>query len=90
VYEDAWYVICDGVPAPAFFVAALDSANLHVGGAGIAGGAGEPIQFSNGRNWFLRCDTRLRAEMVAAFLHGRVNNASFHSTIINCRFIQCF
>lgn len=85
---DPWYVICEGWPDNVEFTKALNDANAHIRGNGLAGGENEPIQFNNGRNWFLHCLNREDAAKVSAFLHGRVNSAAFHTTIVDSRYLN--
>ena len=86
---DPWYVICDGLallPANAY-PNAVNAANQHIGGGLVAGAVDEPIQFNNGRNWFLHCPNRQESQKVASFLHGRINDPAFHTTLIDSRFL---
>lgn len=86
---DPWYVVCEGWPAGNAYVNALNAANVHIGGApGAAGQLNEPIQFNNGRNWFLQCHNREHAQRVASFLHGRINSPQFHTSVIDSRFLD--
>jgi hypothetical protein len=87
---DPWYVICEGIPQALqgqLYADAVNAANMHVGGRSIANLQGEPIQFSHGRNWFLNCQGREQAMRVAAFLHGRLQWADFHTSVIDSRFL---
>lgn len=86
---DPWYVICDGyanLPGNTF-TEALNAANQHMGGGQVAGNEGDPIVFQNGNNWFLHCRSREEALQIKAFLHGRINNANFQTSTIDCRFL---
>jgi hypothetical protein len=86
---DPWYVICEGIPQTQdqLYVDAVNAANRHVGGRSIANLRGEPIQFSHGRNWFLHCQDREQAMRVASFLHGRLQWADFHTSVIDSRYL---
>ena len=50
----------------------LNQANNYLGGVGIAGAVGEPIQFQYGQNWFLRIPAgREDARRLIAYIAGR-------------------
>jgi hypothetical protein len=86
---DPWYVMCEGLALlPAnVYNNAVNAANQCIGGGLVAGAVNEPIQFSNGRNWFLHCPDREKSQQVAAFLHGRINDPAFHTTVMDSRFL---
>jgi hypothetical protein len=71
------------------FTDSLNAANKHVGVADNAtGNPNEPITFNKGRNLFLMCPNREIAQQVAAFLHGRLDIPEFHTSVMDCRYLD--
>lgn len=90
---DPWYIIVDPAGIAAVgdeaYITALNNAETHLGGGGLPNEADAVIMFNQDRNWFLMLPTgRETAMRVRSFLHGAVNNESFHTIVMDGRLID--